>query len=264
MLCAVVRRAGAFSSRTCRAMRHPELRTISHNRGQVRHASSRSETPSWQEDCNKIIAIGMNYRAHIAELQLPVPKEPVFFLKPPSSFIREPEEIEKPYDECELSYEVELGVVIAKPGRNIPVDKAMDYVSGYCLALDMTARDLQRVAMRSGLPYAHCKGYDTFLPVSRFIDKSLIPDPGNVKLQLSVDGDLRQNGSTGDLLFSVPELISYMSSIMRLDTNDLILTGTPSGIGPVHQGQVITASIVDVVNVTFPIAKHLRSNVYHQ
>lgn len=154
----------------------------------------------------------------------------------------------------ELHYEVELGLVINKEGRDIPEHSAMDYVGGYALALDMTSRDLQSAAKKSGHPWSVAKGYDTFCPVSSFVEKEKV-DLSTARLWLKVDGETKQDGRTCDMIFSVPYLISYISSIMTLETGDLILTGTPEGVGPVVPGQIITAGIEGVTEVTFPVKK---------
>lgn len=154
----------------------------------------------------------------------------------------------------EIHYEVELGVVIGKNGKNIPEASAMSYVGGYTLALDMTARSLQAEMKKKGLPWSVAKGYDTFCPVSSFIEAEKIT-PGDSRLWLKVDGDLKQNGTTADMLFSVPGLISYISNIFSLEAGDLILTGTPEGVGPVKPGQTITAGIEGVMQMTFPVVE---------
>lgn len=152
----------------------------------------------------------------------------------------------------DLHYEVELGVVIGTNGRNIPESSAMSYVGGYTLALDMTARDLQSAAKQKGHPWSVAKGYDTFCPISQFIEKEKI-ELSDTKLWLKVDDKLQQDGSTKDMIFSVPYLISYISHIFSLEIGDVILTGTPEGVGPVKPGQIITAGIKDVIEVKFPV-----------
>lgn len=152
----------------------------------------------------------------------------------------------------ELHYEVELGVVIGKEGRDIPEEFAMSYVGGYALALDMTARDLQSAAKKKGHPWSVAKGFDTFCPVSKFIEKERISLDATT-LWLKVDGAVRQNGSTKDLIFSVPFLISYISRIFRLEPGDLILTGTPEGVGPVKPGQTVSAGIEGVTEMSFSV-----------
>ena len=152
----------------------------------------------------------------------------------------------------DLHYEVELGVVIGKEGRDIPEESAMGHVGGYALALDMTARDLQSAAKKKGHPWSVAKGFDTFCPVSKFIEKESI-NLDATTLWLKVDGTLRQNGSTRDMIFPVPFLISYISRIFRLEMGDLILTGTPEGVGPVKPGQTISAGIEGIVEMSFPV-----------
>ena len=152
----------------------------------------------------------------------------------------------------ELHYEVELGVVIGKEGKNIPESSAMAHVGGYTLALDMTARNIQSEAKKKGHPWSVAKGFDTFCPVSSFISKESIA-LDNTRLWLKVDGQLKQDGNTKDMVFSIPYLISYISQIFSLEVGDVILTGTPEGVGPVKPGQVITAGIEGLIEMTFPV-----------
>ena len=158
-----------------------------------------------------------------------------------------------PPDCSELHYEVELGVVIGKGGKAISESAAMAHVGGYTLALDMTARSIQSEAKQKGHPWSVAKGYDTFCPVSALIDPEKI-SLGDTPLWLKLDGVLKQRGTTKDMIFSVPFLISYISRIFTLETGDVILTGTPEGVGPAKPGQVITAGIDGVIEVTFPVA----------
>lgn len=153
----------------------------------------------------------------------------------------------------QLHHEVELGVVIGKKGVSISESNAMDHVGGYALALDMTARDIQNKAKKLGWPWTLAKGFDTALPVSEFIPKVEIPDPENVHLWLKVDGELKQDGNTQDLIFKIPHLISYISQKMTLEVGDLILTGTPEGVSPVKPGQTIVCGLADKIEMTFPV-----------
>ena len=156
----------------------------------------------------------------------------------------------------ELHHEVELGVVIGRGGKNIPETSAASHIGGYTLALDMTARDLQNEAKKKGYPWSVSKGYDTFCPVSSFISPDKI-QLGDTRLWLKVDGVMKQDGNTRNMVFSVPYLISFISRIFTLEAGDVILTGTPEGVGPVKPGQTITAGIGgDVVEVTFPVVQH--------
>lgn len=152
----------------------------------------------------------------------------------------------------ELHYEVELGVVVGKAGKNIPESDALSHIGGYALALDMTARNIQSEAKKKGHPWSVAKGFDTFCPVSQLIEKEKIT-LDDTALWLKVDSELKQAGTTKDMVFSVPYLISYISKIFTLEVGDLILTGTPEGVGPVVPGQTITAGIDGVIEITFSV-----------
>jgi len=203
----------------------------------------------------KIVAVGRNYVAHAKELGNAVPKEPVLFLKPTSSYLGVGGTIEIPHPLESLHHEVELAVVIGKKARDVPEASAMDYVAGYALALDMTAREIQASAKSAGLPWTVAKGQDTFTPIGSVLPKESVSDPDNLELWLKVDGEMRQKGSTKDMIFKIPFLISHISSIMTLLEGDVILTGTPPGVGPVKAGQKITAGITDLVEVYFSVGK---------
>ncbi|KAK8671155.1 hypothetical protein V6N13_037760 [Hibiscus sabdariffa] len=207
----------------------------------------------------KIVAVGRNYVEHAKELGNAVPKEPVLFLKPTSSYLENGGTIEVPHPLNSLHHEVELAVVIGQKARDVPINTAMDYVGGYALALDMTAREIQSVAKSAGLPWTVAKGQDTFTPISSVFPKSMVPDPDNLELWLKVDGEIRQKGSTKDMTFKIPFIISYISSIMTLFEGDVILTGTPQGVGPVKVGQKITAGITGLVDVHFDVGRRQKS-----
>lgn len=129
--------------------------------------------------------------------------------------------------------------------------QAMNHVGGYVLALDMTARDFQRDASKKGQPWLLAKGFDTSCPVSDFIPKEKLPDPDNVRLWLKIDGALKQDGNTTDMIFKIPYLLSYISSFVTLEVGDLILTGTPAGVSAITAGQQITAGLDDLVQISF-------------
>ncbi|PIN12053.1 putative fumarylacetoacetate hydrolase [Handroanthus impetiginosus] len=206
----------------------------------------------------KIIAVGRNYAAHAKELGNAVPKEPVLFLKPTSSYLENGGKIEVPEPLEALDHEVELAVVIGQRARDVPEAKAMDYVGGYALALDMTAREIQSTAKSAGLPWSVAKGQDTFTPISSVLPTSMLPDPHNVELWLKVDGEIRQKGSTSDMIFKIPFLISHISSLFTLLEGDVILTGTPQGVGPVKIGQRIDAGITGLLDVHFDVGRRHR------
>ncbi|XP_061349092.1 probable acylpyruvase FAHD1, mitochondrial [Gastrolobium bilobum] len=206
----------------------------------------------------KIVGVGRNYVAHAKELGNAVPKEPVLFLKPTSSYLENGGTIQIPHNEGSLHHEVELAVVIGKKARDVPECSAMDYVAGYALALDMTARDLQAAAKSAGLPWTLAKGQDTFTPISSILSKTTVPSPDDLELWIKVDEEIRQKGSTKDMIFKIPFLISHISSVMTLFEGDVILTGTPPGVGPVKEGQTITAGITGLVDVQFNVEKRKR------
>jgi acylpyruvate hydrolase len=211
----------------------------------------------WLKNCRKIVAIGRNYADHAKELGNAVPKEPMLFLKPTSSFITAGQKIEVPSGAI-VHHELELGVVIGKTGRDIPKEAAESYVSGYFLALDMTARNIQDQAKQKGHPWTVAKGYDTFTPVGEFIEKSKVSDPYKLQLKLKVDEKVTQDGSTGDMIFTIPTLIEHVSKIMTLESGDVILTGTPKGVGPVVAGQLLTGTLTDkkgsvLSQISFPV-----------
>ncbi|KAL9407765.1 hypothetical protein AB3S75_046331 [Citrus x aurantiifolia] len=221
-------------------------------------ATASSAVQKLMQAGTKIVAVGRNYAAHAKELGNAVPKEPVLFLKPTSSYLGNGGTIEVPHPLDSLHHEVELAVVIGQKARDVPETTAMDYVGGYAVALDMTAREIQSSAKSAGLPWTVAKGQDTFTPISSVLPKSAVPDPHNLELWLTVDGEIRQKGSTKDMIFKIPYLISHISSIMTLFEGDVILTGTPQGVGPVKVGQKITAGITGLLDVHFDIEKRRR------
>ena len=152
-----------------------------------------------------------------------------------------------------LHHEVELGIVIGKTGSAIQESDAMDHIAGYILALDMTARDFQEEAKTKGQPWSLAKGFDTSCPVSEFIEKDKLKEPANSNLWLKVNGDMKQNGTTSDMIFNIPYLISYISRYFRLEEGDVILTGTPEGVGPVGNGDMIEAGLGDLVTFKFKV-----------
>ncbi|GAB5591542.1 hypothetical protein Unana1_06442 [Umbelopsis nana] len=206
----------------------------------------------------KIVAIGRNYSEHAKELGNAVPKSPFFFLKPTSSFLANGGSIEVPQG-CDVHHEIELAAIIGREARDVKAADALNYVDGWALAIDMTARDLQAQAKSKGLPWSAAKGFDTFTPISDFIPKNAIPDPHNVSLWLKVNDTIKQNGNTKDMIFDIAKLIEYVSTIMKLEAGDVLLTGTPSGVGPIHPGDVVTAGMKpanadkDLVSLKFDV-----------
>ncbi|TBU35563.1 hypothetical protein BD311DRAFT_744210 [Dichomitus squalens] len=203
-----------------------------------------SVVASFVQQGKKIVAIGRNYSEHAKELNNAVPKEPIIFLKPTTSYVASGGNVEIPRGIL-AHYEVELGVVIGKRGRDIPLSDAESYVAGYALAVDMTARNLQEELKAKRLPWTVAKGFDTFTPISSYISKDSVADAANLSLTLRVNGAVKQDGNTKDMIFSIPKLIEHISTIMTLEEGDLILTGTPSGVGPVVPGDKVECTLKD-------------------
>jgi 2-keto-4-pentenoate hydratase/2-oxohepta-3-ene-1,7-dioic acid hydratase in catechol pathway len=195
----------------------------------------------------KIVCVGKNYAAHAAEHGSEVPELPLLFLKPPSSVISPGEPIQLPPQSKEVEHEAELAVVIGQRGRWISAQQAAQFILGYSVALDITARDLQR----SDGQWTRAKGFDTFCPLGPWIETEL--DPADAMLTCTVNGQLRQMASTRDMVFSVPELVAFISSVMTLEPGDLILTGTPAGVGPLVAGDQVTAEVEGIGQLTHPV-----------
>ncbi len=191
----------------------------------------------------KIVCLGRNYAAHAKEMKSEIPTKPVIFLKPPSALIGPNEFIILPKESKNVHHEVELAVLISKKAKNVKIEDAMNYVLGYTILLDITARDLQDEAKRKGLPWTVSKGYDTFAPIGPKIVARGEIDPNNLDIGLKVNGEIRQKGNTSQMIFKIPEIISYISSIMTLEQGDIIATGTPSGVERIESSDEIEAWI---------------------
>lgn len=214
----------------------------------LRRGFSALTDPSYLKRPSKIVCVGRNYADHIAELNGERPKQPLFFLKPPSTILLPGEgPILRPRG-VTLHHEVELGLVMGKRVKDLDANdtqSALDAIGGYALCIDMTARNVQNAAMAKGLPWTTCKGFDTFLPVSSFIPKSAIPDPHNIDLFLRVNNEPqpRQCDNTRLFLFQIPQVLAAISSVFTLEKGDIIITGTPKGVGPVVPGDTMYAGI---------------------
>ncbi len=189
---------------------------------------------------SKVVAVGKNYAAHAAEMGSEVPSAPILFLKPNTSVIGPDEAIIKPFEISELSYEAELAVVIGRICRRVPLERVPEVIFGYTCANDVTARDVQRAEQQ----WTRAKGWDTFCPLGPWIVTHLSVDEAqNVRVVSRVDGELRQDGNTNQMLWSIPELVSYVSNFTTLLPGDVILTGTPAGVGELRPLQHVTVGI---------------------
>lgn len=186
---------------------------------------------------SKIILVGLNYRDHAREMGLKIPREPIIFLKPPTSMIGYGEAIYYPKGVHRLDYEAELALVIKKEVKNAEPGDAHKYVLGFTCLNDITARDQQK----KDIQWTRAKSYDTFCPLGPWIETKLAPE--NLSVKSFVNGSLRQNSSTSNLIFSVARLVSFISSIMTLQAGDVISTGTPPGIGALKRGDIVEVAI---------------------
>jgi len=201
----------------------------------------------------KIICLLRSYAAHARELENEVPGRPQFFLKPPSALIENGSSIMVPPGVEKLHHEIELSLVISKGGRSIQQDSAMEHVELFLPMLDITARDLQDQARSNGLPWAEAKGFDTFAPVGPQAVRPSGFDWRGKRIWLEVNGELRQDSSTDLMIFSVERIISDVSAVMTLEPGDIIMTGTPAGVGPIVKGDRIRAGIEGIEPMDFDV-----------
>ena len=196
---------------------------------------------------SKIVAVALNYKAHAAEQGKPLPAEPLFFLKPSTAVIGPGEAIELPPGVGRVDHEAEVGLVIGRRASRVPADRAAEYILGVTCVNDVTARELQKKVGH----YTRPKGFDTFAPVGPCIALGL--DWSDLRVQSWVNGTLRQDSTTADLIFPVPELVAFISSVMTLLPGDIISTGTPSGIGPLTAGDTVRIRVEGVGDLTNPV-----------
>jgi len=190
-----------------------------------------------------LFCIGRNYAEHAKELNNPIPDRPVVFTKPLTTLLADSGTVILPAVTTDVHHEVELVVAIGTGGKNIPVESALSHVAGYAIGLDMTARDIQTSLKAKSHPWELAKGLDTFAPLGNFVPAASISDPSTLWLELKVNGEVRQSGTTADMLNSVPSLISFLSSYFTLHPGDLIFTGTPAGVSAVQDGDVLEATM---------------------
>jgi len=198
----------------------------------------------------KIVCVGRNYREHIREMGHPdeAPAEPGLFLKAPNALAAPGETIPYPPFTHSLHYEGELAVVIGRRMKAVPEREALDYVLGYTCALDLTARDRQK----TDLQWVRAKSADGFLPLGPWVETDL--DPRALSIRTHVNGELRQHGQTADMIFPVPHLLAYTSAFMTLVPGDVVLTGTPSGVGELHRGDTVEVAVEGIGSLAVRIA----------
>ncbi|MBI1747485.1 MAG: fumarylacetoacetate hydrolase family protein [Acidobacteria bacterium] len=205
----------------------------------------------WLPPCEptKIVAIGRNYREHAKEMGHDVPAEPLLFIKPSTAVIGTKQKVILPPISKRVDFEGEVGVVIKKKAYRLgPQENPMDYVLGYTGALDITARDLQK----QDVQFTRAKGFDTFAPIGPWIETAL--NPKDIGLQTWVNGELRQSGSTRDLIFPIDYLIRFITEVMTLLPGDVIFTGTPAGVGPLSPGDAVELRIQELGTLAVNVA----------
>ncbi|MFU8772869.1 MAG: fumarylacetoacetate hydrolase family protein [Anaerolineales bacterium] len=196
----------------------------------------------------KIICVGRNYADHAREHEAEVPEVPLLFLKPPSAVIGPDHPIILPPQSNRVEHEAELAVIISRQGRWISPQEAMDYVFGYTIANDVTARDLQ---WRDG-QWTRGKGFDTFCPLGPWIETEF--DPSDALITCHVNGEMRQMASTRDMVFSIQKLIAFASSVMTLEPGDILMTGTPAGVGQLVDGDLVETAIAGIGVLRNPVS----------
>jgi 2-keto-4-pentenoate hydratase/2-oxohepta-3-ene-1,7-dioic acid hydratase in catechol pathway len=202
---------------------------------------------------SKVVAIGRNYAAHASELDHNLPEEPLMFLKPNTSVIGPGDQIFYPSQAGRVDYEGELAIVVGRICRDVPAEQATDVIFGYTIANDVTARDLQK----KDVQFTRAKGFDSFCPLGPWIETDLDPQAfaDGVSIQTHLNGDLVQDGSTKDMIFDIPTLIATITSVMTLLPGDVILTGTPEGVGPMKPGDEVEVSIAGLGALTNTVVK---------
>jgi 2-keto-4-pentenoate hydratase/2-oxohepta-3-ene-1,7-dioic acid hydratase in catechol pathway len=213
-----------------------------------RNRSPDADTPP---EPTKIVCVGRNYRRHAEELGNAVPEEPLIFLKPPSALCEPDEPIRLPPQSDEVHHEAELAVVIGRRASRIAEEEADEHIAGYTCANDVTARDLQR----ADKTFTRGKGFDTFCPVGPALVTPEQFDPADHTIECRVDGQLRQSSPLDDFIFSVPTILAYISDIMTLQPGDLVLTGTPAGVGPIEAGQQVDVEVDGIGTLSNPVVE---------
>ncbi|WP_066516520.1 fumarylacetoacetate hydrolase family protein [Curtobacterium ammoniigenes] len=196
---------------------------------------------------SKVVGIGLNYAEHSSEMDMLTTDDPVVFLKPNTSVVGPNDPIRTPAGVGRVDFEGELAIVIGSLAKNVRREDFAQVIFGYTVANDVTARDLQSRESQ----WARAKGFDTFCPIGPVIETEI--DPSDIRLETRVDGDLRQVASTSELVHDIPSLIEFVSSIWTLLPGDLILTGTPAGVGPLHDGEIVEVTISGIGSLANPV-----------
>ncbi|HML04411.1 MAG TPA: fumarylacetoacetate hydrolase family protein [Methanobacterium sp.] len=189
---------------------------------------------------SKVVCVGLNYRDHASELKMDLPEDPIIFLKPSTAVIGHLDTIIYPDSSKQLDYEAEIGIVISKVAKNVKKSDAEEFIGGYTVINDVTARDLQQ---KDG-QWTRAKSFDTFAPIGPFIETKL--DPMNQNISLKLNGKIKQNSNTKNMIFDVYKLVEFITNIMTLKPGDVIATGTPPGVGPMNIGDTVEVEIEEI------------------
>lgn len=209
--------------------------------------------PDKETKVGKIVCVGQNYVRHIEELKSKRTKDPLLFFKPATAILNVANLIMLPGISNEVHHETELALLIGKEAKNISKSSWKEYVAGTGIALDLTLRDIQREAKKNGLPWAVCKGFDGSCPISSFVSLDSIADIQSLNIELYVNSAKRQSGFTGDMIWPVDELLAYITTIFTLEPGDIVLTGTPDGVGEIQPGDHLRAIISNVGEIEFDV-----------
>ena len=210
------------------------------------------------DGCNvqvgKIVCIGRNYAEHIKELGNQTPDKPVIFMKPANAIVASGGTVLIPPYSDDCHHEIELAVLIGKTTKGVSAETALDHVAGYAVALDLTLRDVQNIQKTKGLPWEIAKAFDTSCPLSAFVPANQVKNPQQLQLKLTVNGEVRQDGNTSDMMRTIAELIEAVSVYFTLEEGDILLTGTPSGVSRICSGDTLEASIEQVGKLRVTVA----------
>ncbi len=206
----------------------------------------------------KVLCVARNYADHAKEMGTAVPTEPIFFLKPTTALLDRGGTILLPPQSSRVEVETELAAILGGSGRDVSSRDTMGLVDGYAVFFDITARDLQAQARKDGSPWTAAKGFDTFAPISEIVPASRVPDPHDLPIRLRVNGVVRQDSNTGQMVFKIPELLAAASQIMTLEAGDILATGTPAGVWPIARGDVLDAEIPGVGRLRCAVAARNR------
>lgn len=207
---------------------------------------------------SKILCVARNYANHAKEMGVPVPEEPIFFLKPTTALLPSGGTILLPPESKQVEVETELAVILGHRGRDLALGSAMSFIQGYAVFFDITARDLQARARKEGSPWTASKGFDTFAPISEGVAAAHVANPHNLGIRLKVNGVVRQDSNTRQMVFSIPELLVAASKIMTLEKGDILATGTPAGVMQIVPGDALEGEIEGIGVLKCDVAPRKR------